>query len=55
MLVKDAQEREQTATAKIDKLQDRINQLERDLGIAQGRVAELHRPWWQRLLGIRPD
>ena len=61
LLLQDAQRREHDAVETAQELQERLEQLQRDLGLAQGELQALkslqpRRPaWWVRLFGGRPE
>ena len=54
-LMLDAQRREEAAAEREAKLQEQVNQLQRELGKAEGELSALKAPkpkgWWSRLLG----
>lgn len=51
-LLQDARQREQGAVARVDSLQRELADLRQQLGVAQGKIEVLSRPWWKKLLGL---
>lgn len=59
VLAEDKAQREQVALDRVQELQDRVNQLNMDLGKAEGKAEQLEkentrlgRAWWKKLIGV---